>query len=320
MFLLVFTFIVLLIVLFTVLMIVSKPSKHQLAVEARFGELVRVTEKEDGSGDKLLRQTEDTSFPLFDQILSNLHLYGPLKKLIVQANSKSSPGKVVIRSLGLTVGGFLGVSFFSSIIALQAVGGVVGAAAPTLLLRFQRARRLKAFNDALADSIDLMARALRAGHSVSSAIEVVAEQGREPVASEFAMVYQQQNFGLPFRDSLMTMSQRFQSNDLQFVITAMLVQKETGGNLAEILDRTTEVIRERLRIYGEIKTKSAQGRMTGWILSIMPVCMALLLNFVNPGFEKPLFENHTGRIMLYAGAGMLVLGSFVINKIVKIEV
>jgi len=320
MFLLVFTFTVLLIVLFTTLMIVSKPSKHQQAVETRFGELVQVTEKEDRTAERFLRQAEDAGFPLFDQILSNLGLYAPLKKLIAQADSKSSPGRVVITSLGLAIGAFVGVSLFCSVIALQAVGTVVVAFAPILLLRFQRARRVKAFNDALPDAIDLMARALRAGHSVSSAIEVIAEQGREPVASEFAMVYQQQNFGLPFRESLMTMSQRVQSNDLQFVITAMLVQKETGGNLAEILDRTTEVIRERLRIYGEVRIKSAQGRLTGWILSVMPIGMGLLLNFVNHNFEKPLFEDHLGRMMLYAGSGMLVIGSFVISRIVKIEV
>jgi tight adherence protein B len=168
--------------------------------------------------------------------------------------------------------------------------------------------------------MDLMARALRAGHSVGSAIEVVAEQGTQPIASEFGLVYQQQNFGLPFRNALMNMAARNPSKDLQFVITAMLVQKETGGNLAEILDRTTHVIRERLRIQGEIRIKSAQGRLTGWILSMLPIVMGFLINMVNPGFERPLFEQPIGRMMLYTGAGMLAIGAFFIRKIVSIEV
>jgi tight adherence protein B len=277
-------------------------------------------EEEGQQKEELLKQPDESAFPWFDQMLSWLGLYESLKKMIDQADSKSSPGKTVITSLGLAIVAFFTVGFFVSVLAIQAVAAVLLCAAPVLLLRFKRTRRLKAFNDALPDAIDLMARALRAGHSVASAIEVIAERGREPVSSEFALVYQQQNFGLPFRDALTNMALRIQSKDLQFVITALLVQKETGGNLAEILDRTTYVIRERLRIYGEIRIKSAQGRFTGWILSLLPIVIGVLINIVNHGFEKPLFEEPIGHILLYAGAGMLAVGSFIISKIVKIEV
>lgn len=322
MFLLVFTFIMLMTVTFAVLIIASKPSKHQKAVEMRLGQIGLGDQADEAiqKADELLKQTEANDFLLFDQLLSRFGLHASLKSLIEQADSKSTPGKLVITSLGLAVVGFLTVFFLVPVLPLQIVAAVVAGAAPVFLLRFKRSRRLKSFNDALPDAIDLMARALRAGHSVSSAIEVIAEQGREPVASEFEMVYQQQNFGLPFRDALMTMAHRIPSKDLQFVVTAMLVQKETGGNLAEILDRTTHVIRERLRIHGEVRIKSAQGRLTGWILTIMPLALGLLINVINPGFEKPLFNEHIGHVMLYAGACMLVLGSFIISRIVKIEV
>jgi tight adherence protein B len=253
-------------------------------------------------------------------LLSRLGLYDSLRKLIEQSDSESSPAKVVIISLSLAFVAFVAARFFLPALAVQALAAVIFAAVPVLLLRFQRSRRLKAFNDALPDAMDLMARALRAGHSVASAIEVIAERGRKPVSSEFALVYQQQNFGLPFRDALTNMAQRIPSKDLQFVVTAMLVQKETGGNLAEILDRTTHVLRERIRIFGEVRIKSAQGRLTGWILSLLPIALGVLINLVNHGFEKPLFEEEVGRIMLYAGAGMLAVGSFIISKIVKIEV
>jgi tight adherence protein B len=316
------TFTALLLILFGVLFFASKPSRHQKTVQVRLGQigLGDKVEEEGKQAEELLKQTDDSTFPWFDQLLSRFGLYTSLKSLIEQADSQSSPGKVVITSLFLAIATFLAVRFFVPAFAIQGVAAVVLAAAPVLLLRFKRSRRLKAFNDALPDAIDLMARALRAGHSVASAIEVIAERGRKPVSSEFALVYKQQNFGLPFRDALTNMAHRVQSKDLQFVVTAMLVQKETGGNLAEILDRTTYVIRERLRIYGEIRIKSAQGRLTGWILSFLPIVIGVLINIVNPGFEKPLFEEPIGHVMLYTGAAMLAIGSFIISKIVKIEV
>jgi tight adherence protein B len=321
-FLLGFTFTILVSVLFGVFLLASRPTKHQKTVQMRLGQigLGDKVEEESEQKEKLLKQPDESAFQWFDQMFSRLGLYAALKRLIEQADSKSSPGKTVITSLGLAIVTFFTVGFFVPILAIQAVAAVLLSAAPVLLLRFKRSRRLKAFNDALPDAIDLMARALRAGHSVASAIEVIAERGRKPVSSEFALVYQQQNFGLPFRDALTNMAQRIQSKDLQFVITALLVQKETGGNLAEILDRTTYVIRERLRIHGEIRIKSAQGRLTGWILSLLPIVMGVLINIVNRGFERPLFEEPIGHTLLYAGAGMLAVGSFIISKIVKIEV
>jgi tight adherence protein B len=321
-FLLGFTFTVLMLVVFGVLLLASKPSKQQKAVQARLGQLGLGDQLEEQSkqAEELLKQTDDAAFPWFDQLLSRLGFYDSLKTLIDQADSATTPGKVVLISLCLALVGFVAVRIFLSALAIQAVAAIILAAVPVLLLHLQRSRRIKAFNDALPDAMDLMARALRAGHSVASAIEVIAERGRKPVSTEFALVYQQQNFGLPFRDALTNMAQRIPSKDLQFVVTAMLVQKETGGNLAEILDRTTHVLRERIRIFGEVRIKSAQGKLTGWILSLLPVVLGVIINILNHGFEKPLFEEQIGRVMLYTGAAMLVVGAFIISRIVKIEV
>jgi tight adherence protein B len=314
-----FIFIGLSLVLFGALFLASRPSKQQKTVQTRLGQLGLgdKVEEQTKQAEELLKQVDDATFPWFDQLLSRLGLYDSLKILIAQADSQSSPAKVVATSLCLALVAFVAVQLLLSVLAIQALAAVILAAAPVLVLRFQRSRRIHAFND---DAMDLMGRALRAGHSVASAIEVVAERGGKPVSSEFALVYQQQNFGLPFRDALTNMAHRIPSKDLQFVITAMLVQKETGGNLAEILDRTTHVLRERIRIFGEVRIKSAQGRLTGWILSLLPVGLGVLINFANHGFEKPLFEEQIGRIMLYTGVGMLAVGSFIISKIVKIEV
>ncbi len=163
----------------------------------------------------------------------------------------------------------------------------------------------------------MMSRALRAGHSMVAALGIIAEQAPEPAKTEFIEVFKKQNFGLPLRDALMQLLDRVPSQDLRVLVTAMLVQKDTGGNLAEILDRTVFVIRERLRIQGEIRTHTAQGRLTGWILCLLPIIMMFLINVVNPGYSKIMFEDPMGQKMLYAGGGLLLLGGYVIRSIIN---
>jgi tight adherence protein B len=197
---------------------------------------------------------------------------------------------------------------------------LAGAFVPYAWLLFKRSSRLAKFNEALADAIDLMARALRAGHSMASSIEVIAEQSPEPLAGEFATCFQQQKFGIPYRDALLSMGERVPSEDLQFLITAILVQKETGGDLTDILDRTTAVIRDRIRIQGEVSTRTAQGRMTGWILSALPVVMLVVINIVTPGYTHVLFSDPLGQKLLIGGGILILIGGFIISKIVDIRV
>ena len=140
---------------------------------------------------------------------------------------------------------------------------------------------------------------------------------QEPAASEFGEIFKQMNLGLPLRDALMQLLDRVPSPDLRVLVTAILVQKDTGGNLAEILDRTVFVIRERLRIQGEIQVQTAQGRLTGWILTALPVVMMVMLNLVNPGYSSILFSDPLGRKLIYFSLGMLLVGSFFIRRIVN---
>ncbi len=165
-----------------------------------------------------------------------------------------------------------------------------------------------------------MARSLLAGHSMGSSIELIAEQSPEPLASEFVQVFQQQRLGLHFRDALLQMGTRVPSRDLQFLITAILVQKETGGDLTEILDRASHVIRERVRIEGEVRTHTAQGRLTGWILALLPVVMLALINLLSPGYSGILFHDPVGQKLLYAGGTFIILGGLIIRKIVDVQV
>ena len=138
----------------------------------------------------------------------------------------------------------------------------------------------------------------------------------QPARTEFGEVFRQQNLGLPLRDALLQLLNRYPSLDLRVLITALLVQKETGGNLVEILERTVGVIRDRLRIQGEIRTQTAQGRLTGWILSALPVIMLILINLINPGYSRILLTDPVGRKLIYISVCMLITGTFIINKIV----
>ena len=196
--------------------------------------------------------------------------------LLAQAESSWSVSTVLLASGILGLMGFSIARFWLVDLIPGLIAGVLAAALPILVLRAKGARRLRKFNQKLPDALDLMARALRAGHSVGAAIEIVAQEGGEPLRSEFGEVYKQQSFGLPQRDALLQLGRRVPSADLQIVITAMLVQKETGGNLVEILERTTAVLRDRMRIQGELRVRTAQGRLTGWILCLLPVVMFFL--------------------------------------------
>ena len=135
--------------------------------------------------------------------------------------------------------------------------------------------------------------------------------------SEFGEVFKQQNFGLPLRDAFMQMLEHVPSQDLRVVVTGILVQKETGGNLADILDRTAHTIRERLKIQGEIRTHTAQGRMTGWILCMLPVVMLVIINILNPGYSKILMDTPIGQMLSYLGIGLLVAGGLIIRQIIN---
>jgi tight adherence protein B len=207
--------------------------------------------------------------------------------------------------------------FFAPILAAEFAAAGLCASLPWARVAFARYRRLRAFEKALPHAIDMMARSLRAGHSTAGAIEIMAEGAPEPACTEFSEVFRQQNFGLPLRDALMQLVDRVPSADLRVLVTAIVVQRETGGNLVEVLDRTTHVIRERQRIQGEIRVQTAQGRMTGWILTLLPVVVMGLINVMDPGYSKPLLNDPFGHKLLMLCGLLIAMGAFVINRIIN---
>ena len=316
-------FLAILLVSFTLFAFFTRQTPMEKAVQQRVGDIQQARHEDrvrEQDAARILKVDVPGRFHWLDNALRGYRFSNTLETLSMQAGTNWTVGAFTIYSLAAAAVAFIIGYFVFPLIAVQAVCGTVGLFAPYLFLKRRRSTRLHAFNTALPDAIDLMARALRAGHSVSSAIEVLSEQSGDAVRPEFEAVFRQQNFGLPLRDALTQMSARIPSNDLRFVVTAILVQKETGGNLTEILDRTTEVIRERVRIEGEVRVRTAQGRLTGWILSLLPVILLFLTSIVNPDYSHVLLHDPVGQRLLYLGVALITVGTFIIRKIVDIQV
>ena len=316
--LLIFAFIVMMVVSFCIILLATKSSPEQKALEKRITHIkVAPGQVAGDAGGLLLARPDAGKYGWIEDLVQNFSISEKLKTLIVQSNTDTTLGKLVFTSvmIALVAGG--AVYFFMSAPLIALAAAAIGLSIPFLLLRMKRGRRLAAFNNGLADAIDMMARSMRAGHSVVAAIGIVAEESVEPVKSEFDEVFKKQNYGLPLREALMQLLDRVPSQDLRVLVTGMLVQKETGGNLAEILDRIAFVIRERIRIHGEIRTHTAQGRLTGYILCGLPIVMLVLLNLINPGYSNVLFNTPAGNKLLYTGVGLLVCGGFAIRKIIN---
>jgi tight adherence protein B len=311
-----------LLISFLVVVVMLRPKKAEKVMEKRL--LVITAPLKAGEDEpEILAPTVKQAGGLSTRLGTYLERFDfseDLQMLILYAGSRSTVGSVVFGSLMAAIAAGLMAHAFVGLYPADLAAVVAGGSGRWLLLNFQKKRRMNKFNEALPDAIELMGRALRAGHSMASAIEVVAEQSPDPLASEFAVVFHQQKFGIPFRDALLQLGDRIPSKDLHFLITAILVQKETGGDLTEILDRTTRVIRDRVRIEGEIRTYTAQGRLTGWILGGLPVALLVILNIITPGYSKVLFHDPVGQDLLYAGGVMIIVGGLIIRKIVNIQV
>ena len=201
-----------------------------------------------------------------------------------------------------------------------AIGLILGYMIPRLYVGRRIGGRLSAFNKQLADTITLLSNSLRAGSSFLQSIELVSRETPSPMGEEMGRVVREVNLGLGMEEALANLVRRIRSDDLDLMVTAIGVQQQVGGNLAEILDTIAFTIRERVRIKGEINTLTAQGRMSGYLVAFLPIGIAITLNFINPAFMQPLFTQLLGQILLGVGGVMMVIGFFMIQKIVSIKV
>ncbi len=313
-------FLVLLVVTFAVVWVITTPSRKENELGKRLAGLDRASVATDIPGPDILKRENYSDLPIVNAILQRIKLAADIDELIKQANSKWTVGRVVFGALAiLVVVGAVASTWLHSV-PMGILLGLVAANIPYISLRVQRSARLNKFAAVLPDAIDLMGRALRAGHAVTAAIEMVAREIPDPVGMEFRRVFEEQNFGLPLREALLHLAKRVPVADLQFLVTAMLVQKETGGNLAEVLDKAGAVIRERSRLLGQLRIYTAQGRMTGWILGLLPFIVFALMNVLNPGYAKIMLEDPMGRKAIWLGLGLMSIGVYLIRKIVDIKV
>jgi tight adherence protein B len=196
----------------------------------------------------------------------------------------------------------------------------LGASIPVMWLLQRRSSRLKAFEEQFPDALDLVSRAIRAGHAFQAALGMAADELPAPAGPEFKKVFDQQNFGLPLRDALNGLIDRVPLVDVKFFVTAVSIQRDTGGNLAEILDNLAHVVRERFKILRQVRVHTAHGRITGFVLLGLPAFLAVALSLINREHMRPLFEEPIGRMMIFATIAMQFFGFLWIRKVIKIEV
>jgi tight adherence protein B len=268
-----------------------------------------------------LRKSETFSnIPWLNRKLLQFELAPRLQTLLYQADLKWSAGSLLASSgLGFLVPAYLVFWRTGNFLVALAVGLLLGSA-PIGWVFFKRGKRLDKFQEQLPEALDLIVSAVRAGHSLVSALGTVARECADPIGCEFRACFEEQNFGLELKTALDNMIKRVPLQDLRIVATAILIQKESGGNLAEVLDKTSYVIRERFRLKRQVGVHTAQGRMTGWVLTLLPVALGIAMYFINPSLMSILWTNPTGIKLLYISVGMLVVGGLIIRQIVNMDV
>jgi tight adherence protein B len=197
---------------------------------------------------------------------------------------------------------------------------LLGAILPYSYASFRRSRRFAKFEELFPEAIDTLARAVRAGHAFTTALELISNEVAEPIASEFRKLFEEQKFGMPVRDALMNLAERIPLVDVKFFVTAVMLQRETGGNLAEILDNLSYMIRERFKILRQVRVFTAQGRLTMLLLMCLPPVIVIVMEIMNPSFIRPLFDDPIGHTLIVGGLVLQTLGYFVIRKIIQIQV
>ncbi len=276
----------------------------EVGVESREGPLFRAEGKETGLPAVLVRFLPHGA---------------DLRRLLEQADVHWGVSTFLTLTLGLGAGAGLA----SSLVFVGPVGPLVIAAGAALLpytyLRRRRSLRAAAFEEHFPEAVELLGRSLRAGHALLTGLEVIAQESPEPVNREFRQVFEQQRFGLPLQESLLSLSDRIDTVDVQMFVTSVLIQRESGGNLAEILDNLAHLIRERFKFRRQLRVHTAQGRMTGYLLAVLPAAVGVMLFIINRDYMIVLIQEPTGRLMLLGTAVMQILGFLWIRKIVDIE-
>jgi tight adherence protein B len=295
----------------------------QRKVDARLQEISSPEPDPVEGGDtnqSLLKSAKAGMLPVLDKFVGGTTKGSAISRWIEQSGVKTTVSTVLFAAvvLGL-VFGFAGLMLVKHPLALFVVGAI-GFVIPFMYLNFKRGRRIAKFEEDFPEALDLIARALKAGHAFITGLKMVADEMPEPVGPEFRKTFDEQNFGLPLKDALENLTTRVPSLDVRFFSTAVLIQRETGGNLSEILENLAHVVRERFKILRQVRVHTAHGRFTGYVLLALPAVLCVALMFINPDHMNLLFRERLGQVMLMVALVLQTIGYFWIRQVIKIEV
>jgi len=277
------------------------------------------SKNEDGES-TVVRREADGPLPAVDRAVLKTEVGSRLALLIEQSGVQTTPGAIIVASFGAAGGAGILAALFVPYLIVALVVALIAGVLPFAWLRWKRSSRLKKFEEQFPDALDVLSRAVRAGHAFQAALGMAADELPAPVGPELKKAFEQQNFGLPLREALGELAERIPILDVRFFVTAVLIQRDTGGNLAEILDNLSHVVRERFKILRQVRVHTAHGRFTGYVLLGLPPFLAIALTLINHDHMAPLFREHLGHLMLEGTAVMQVIGFFWIRHVMKIEV
>ena len=268
----------------------------------------------------LARNELMSEIPWLNRLLIRVQAALQLKRMLDQADLHITPSRLVMFSAMAGLLAALATSVLSISILLMVGAGLVAAAVPFMHVVWKRKKRFAAFLELLPDALDLMSRALSAGHAFSEAMNMVSAEMPEPIASEFRKTYDEQNLGLSLKLALENLTQRIPLLDLRMCVTAVLIQRETGGNLAEILEKVAYTIRERFRIMGDLKTLTTSSRMSAWLLCGLPIFVTLAISVMNPDYMAVLWKDQRGHYLIAIALMLQVTGMLIVRKILQIKI
>jgi len=311
-------FLIVLVAVFATLAYFTEPSEADKKIQQRLGGLDRRLTGEDDQGE-IIRQVTFSRVAWVDRFLRETKAALQLQLLLEQAKVPWTVGRFFFYSACMMLVGSIVGHWWIPAGFVGWIPGLTLGLAPFAWVLYKRSVRFRRFNVLLPEAVDLIARSLRAGQSLPMAMVTVAEEMGDPLGPEFRRCADEMNYGMPFREAMLGIFRRFPLPDLQFLISAILLQRETGGNLAELLDKTAALLRARIQLQQKVKVYTAQGRMTGAVLIALPIIAFVLLNLVRPGYTAPLFETDTGLKMVYGTLVSMALGAFFIRRIIRIK-
>jgi tight adherence protein B len=268
----------------------------------------------------IIDEVKLSSIPLLDRVLRHQKaMAGPVERLLVEAGLTMTVGTFMLMIVVAGAAGGVLAWMFTGMFSAAVAAAVVGAVLPYLVVNRKRTVRLRTFEEQFPEAIDLISRALRAGHAFTTGLGMVADEIPAPVGQEFRRLYDEQNFGMSLPDAMRAMAHRVPVLDARFFVTAVLTQRESGGNLSEVLDNLASVMRERFKLKRQIRVISAHGRISAWVLSCLPPALAGVLFLLSPEFMAILWEDPLGVRLVIAAITLQLVGTFIISRLVRIE-